>query len=687
MCPKQQSGKPVNKSRLLLFKMIAVSLPFVVLLLVELFLRAIGYGNDLRVFLTDQTGEYYYMNPEIGKRYFKQEINATDGNIDFFRKDKTPETIRIFVLGSSVALGFPYMYNGAFPRMLNYRLQRQYPDKNIEVINLSLSGINSYAVLDMAKKVVDYQPDAVMIYCGQNEYHGALGVASSGSFGNSSFFIKAFILSKQSRLMQWVYNLVYSKPKDDISTDLYRTLMERLASGQTVEYGSEKFQRGLQQFEDNITGILEIFNKHHIPVFIGNLVTNMKDLHPFISGTGENKANPAFENEFERAKDFLARNDTVHALDAFTKAYALDSLHAGCCFHIGTLEYARGNYDKAKAFFTKAKQYDQLRFRAPEEFNVFLEKVSHEFDHVHFVDVCKAFETESPHGIVGDETLLEHVHPNLHGYSLMADAFLKSYIGTGMMRDLRRSDIPEDTIIRQYPVSKFDTVYGYISNILLRENWPFNEPLPTPTAGEKTYEGKVAGGFAVRQYSWKEAMEKLYSHYMANKQYGEALIIAEGLCLEYSHVVSYHEMAAKLALQIQDDDRYFFYLSKIWRAFTQNYPIAEQLFITALKNDKPELAIPYIEYGIQHSGRGSVLTPLKLSAEEIVALKSRLPANPQETDINSNIHILNQIAGLYVKFSNFEAGQKYARQVLAIDAGNQTAKAYLEIIEKESKNQ
>jgi len=42
----------------------------------------------------------------------------------------------------------------------------------------------------MAKEVINYQPDAVMVYCGQNEYHGALGVASSGSIGSSSFFIK-----------------------------------------------------------------------------------------------------------------------------------------------------------------------------------------------------------------------------------------------------------------------------------------------------------------------------------------------------------------------------------------------------------------------------------------------------------------------------------------------------------------
>ena len=150
---KAKSRPRINSGNVLLFKIIAIVLPFIVLLIAELSLRVAGYGNDLSLFLTDKTGKYYYLNPQIGKRYFTQEVNATNGNMDFFRKDKTPGTLRIFVLGSSTAIGFPYMYNGAFPRMLNYRLQRHYPELNIEMINLSLTAINSYAVLDMAKEL------------------------------------------------------------------------------------------------------------------------------------------------------------------------------------------------------------------------------------------------------------------------------------------------------------------------------------------------------------------------------------------------------------------------------------------------------------------------------------------------------------------------------------------------------
>ena len=96
-----KSSDPKSADRNWKFKIIAVALPFAILILIEVLLRLAGYGNDLRLFKTDETGKFYYLNPQIGKRYFTQEINATNGNMDFFKKEKSPGTLRIFVLGSS----------------------------------------------------------------------------------------------------------------------------------------------------------------------------------------------------------------------------------------------------------------------------------------------------------------------------------------------------------------------------------------------------------------------------------------------------------------------------------------------------------------------------------------------------------------------------------------------------------
>lgn len=611
-----------------LFKLIAISLPIVALLLVEVILRIAGYGNDLSLFLTDQTGKYYYMNPQIGKRYFTQEVNATDGNIDFFKKEKTPGIIRIFVLGSSTALGFPYMFNGAFPRMLNYRIQRNNPEAKIEIINLSLSAINSYAVLDIAKELDNYQPDMVLIYTGQNEYHGTLGIASSSKFGNHPFLIELFIYSKQSRLMQLIYHAIYDSKKVDRSTNLNLTLMERLASGQQIPFGSKQYEAGLTQFERNMNKILDQFTSRKTPVFVGTLTTNERGIHPFMSQLADSTKETEWNQLFAKGQQQLKKGDTLQAMNSFLAANKLDSTYAECQFQLGNTSYSQGHYMDAKKYYINAKELDQLRFRAPEAFNRIIRKVASGRPSVVVTDVAKAFEMASPHHIVGKELLLEHVHPNLTGYHLMADAFYQSMTAANVIPATPSVTLPENLIYEQTPLSRFDTIFGYISTILLKENWPFNEQLPKPTMAEQTYEGKVAGGFAVRQYSWNVGMEKLYNYYVKNKDYPNALRIAEGECLEFPYTVIYFERAAKLAQSVNDQQRALFYLEKIWLNFVKNNEIAQQLVLSALKLDDQQKALSYINYLIINSSSNQSFVELRNDVSRMVELKKQISKNP-----------------------------------------------------------
>ena len=87
------------------------------------------------------------------------------GNVEiFFGKKKQKNTFRIFVLGESAAMGFPYPNNISFQRMLKYQLQKTNPDKDIEIINLALTAINSYTFYDFAQELVHFEPDAIFIY-------------------------------------------------------------------------------------------------------------------------------------------------------------------------------------------------------------------------------------------------------------------------------------------------------------------------------------------------------------------------------------------------------------------------------------------------------------------------------------------------------------------------------------------
>ncbi|HZE84949.1 MAG TPA: hypothetical protein VE035_11620, partial [Puia sp.] len=123
-----------------MFRLIGILIPFLLIFILEVLLRIFHYGDDLSLFMeypADKT--YLVMNPAASKKYFTHQANATTGNIEPFKKEKDGNTLRIFVLGESTTIGYPYFHNGSFHRWLQYRLMHEFPDKNFEIINTSLT--------------------------------------------------------------------------------------------------------------------------------------------------------------------------------------------------------------------------------------------------------------------------------------------------------------------------------------------------------------------------------------------------------------------------------------------------------------------------------------------------------------------------------------------------------------------
>jgi len=601
-----------------IYKTVAFLLPFIFLFLIELSMRLFGYGYNVDLFIEDETGEYYLMNPDISKKYFTIEENATIGNRERFSKIKKPETMRFFVLGASSSLGYPYMHNGSFPGMLKYRLQFAYPDVNFEIINLSLTAVNSYSLYDFSKQLTQYAPDAVFIYAGHNEYYGALGVASTSTIGRNPKIVRAIIAAKKFKLVQWVSRIaIKMKGSDQRITDYTLTLMERMTEEQSIPYQSAVFRQGIKQFDCNIHDILEIFNKSQIPVYIGNLVSNQKDQKPFISASGEFDADLQFEK--------------------------------------GNEAYLQGNYSKAKEHFILAKEYDELRFRAPEEMNEIIRKYSDKFNNVTLVDVLELLEKNSPHGIIDSTLLLEHVHPNLKGHRLISDAFYNALDASELFSGKKNNDFSLCIDAEDYPFTSYDIIYGEIIVLLLKELWPFNEPMPEDDPSRiKTYEEQLAGATAVKQITWSQAMQELYKYYEQQGNKTGALRIMERMSLNSPYNENYLEQSGKLCLQLNEDIKARFYFMKMY-TLNPSSNAASNIAIALLKMDMPDKAMPYIDRVVQDSKSKVDFLPLKLIVEEIIALKQQLSANPENPELRK------EIAYRYQSIGNSKAASLYAK--------------------------
>ncbi len=112
-----------------LFFVVTLLFPVVFFVLLELGLRWSGYGPDLSLFITDvQNGkQYHLMNPEVKSRYFYRVPFSPSTSPDYFLVPKPAGTFRIFCLGGSTTVGFPYYYNTSFSSFLRDRLRRLFP--------------------------------------------------------------------------------------------------------------------------------------------------------------------------------------------------------------------------------------------------------------------------------------------------------------------------------------------------------------------------------------------------------------------------------------------------------------------------------------------------------------------------------------------------------------------------------
>ena len=617
--------KPPGNKRETLFRLIALSLPFVFLLLVELALRWADYGYNLRLFVDDpQRPGYLIMNPDASKKYFITQENATIGNQEPFLKEKPPGTVRIFVLGESTTVGYPYLHNGSFHRWLQYRLLHSVPDTQFEIINLSLTAVNSYTVRGFAEEITDYQPDAVLIYTGHNEYYGAMGVGSTSQLGGNVGLVRVLLGLRHSRLVQGIYRAVAWVRSSGAKVDVRENLMKRMAAEQQIPYASEIYAQGIAQFEQNMDATLRQLDGLGIPVFVGTLVSNEKDLKPFISAM--EPAEASAQAQFEQGQKALATGDTA----------------------------------RARSLFIKAKELDMLRFRAPERMNGIISELSAKYPNVHRVAVREMFLNNSKAGIVGAETMLEHVHPNLYGYALMSDAFYEKMKETGFLQVPAAGEMPFAQLLTQMPVTRLDSLKGVYEVEVLKSGWPFNEPLPPAPQREKTLEEQLAGALVVRQMAWDVAMTQLLAFYQNQQDPAKTLRVAEALALEHATSPAYFRQAGKLALAARAPQKAQTYLARSF-ALAPDAEVARDLAISYLKSDQPAQARPYVQHAAASSEPMRQLLPL---VEGVIAARQSLAGD------SGSVAAYQRVAQAYLAFANAEAAMGYVEKAEKLDAGN-----------------
>ena len=466
---------------------VVLALPFVLLGGTELALRLAGYGQDREpLFIpSPQQPAYLQANPRAVTRFFADPAQAPTLSIEtaYFPARKAPGTLRIFVQGESSAAGFPYGLGAALAGVLDQRLEREYPEREIEVISTAMAAVNSYALVDFVDEIIAQQPDAVLVYVGHNEFLGILGVGSAMRLASTPGLTRALLAVRDWRLFQlmsrayarWRPTAVPPAPGPGDS------LMARVTGERSIPLQSGSFSRGLRQFEDNLGRLLAKYRTAGVPVFVGTLVSNESDQPPLAVLAGvETEAAGAARTAYHAAQD---------AEEA-------------------------GNHGAAREGYAWARDLDPLRFRAPAAFDEVIRRAA-DAHGATVVDVHAAFAAASEHGLIGDGLLLEHVHPNLDGYFLLADAFYDALIAHGMLGGTP-AQVSDADARAGMPVSDVDRYLGDYKVLRIKAGWPFAPTYREPALPPPATEGeRLAQELYHQRTTWPQAQETLRRYYRA----------------------------------------------------------------------------------------------------------------------------------------------------------------------------
>ena len=392
------------------------------LLLTEIALHLAGAGFTPRFFLRGEDG-YLHANRHFGRIFFPERL-VREGVAVRLADPKPQGTFRIFVLGESAAMGFPSPRFG-FPRALEVMLREAFPGKNIEVVNVAMAGINSHAVRRIAQECAALEPDAFVIYMGNNEVVGPFGPGTV--FGGATTSLvqaraaMALRTTKTGQLLDaWMDKLG--------GRDEAKWGGMGMFTNQRVPQDHPAMPAVYDNFRRNLQDILQ--STGGLPTILCTVAVKLEDFPPLVG---------------EKARRVYAEAEAAEE---------------------------RGDTARADALFSQARDLDELRFRADSEINRIIREEKPQAN-VTLVDAEEIFSAQSAPEKRG--FFWEHVHLDFPGNYLLARS-----VADALVPSLRRFFATEpvpwaegDTIARKLGYTPAEELVAATDIAKMMTNPPF----------------------------------------------------------------------------------------------------------------------------------------------------------------------------------------------------------------------
>ena len=443
--------------RKLLFRLLAILIGLTPFLLCEAALRVggwqstdavhdpfVGFTEILPLFQSNSDGTHYEVSPS---------------RLPLFRPDsflikKPANEFRIFCIGGSTVQGRPFAIETAFSSWLEMNLAVTDPSKDWQVINCGGVSYASYRLAPIMDEIVNYEPDLIVLYTGHNEF---LEDRTYRTIRETPAWVAhphAYLsrLRTYSFLRRWIVG-------DDSTPKSENTLPSDVEARLDFKNGMEQYTRDRQwkqdvvlHFESNFRRMISTAQAANVPIIVCKPTCNLRDSPPFKSENSETLSQYSLER-FETWKSELETETNPprtreSARSILQTMLDCDREHAMTHFRFATLCLADGDIDLAREHFLEAKEQDICPLRATEPIYQAIARVTRETDSP-TVDIQAAFAKRASDGIAGGETLIDHVHPTIHGHQLIAGMLVHQMQIMGLVENVQ-SESRDAEVGKQY---------------------------------------------------------------------------------------------------------------------------------------------------------------------------------------------------------------------------------------------
>lgn len=446
---------PLSGPRKLVYGiLLGTGLAVLLLAAMEGALRLVGWGHDPafhRRAVTPDGEEVYRENRWVTAPYFTPELVRRPQP---FRLpvEKSPAAYRIFVLGSSAAMGDPEP-SFSIARVLEELLAAAYPEIHFEVVNAGITAVNSHVVRRIAADAAELAPDLFIVYEGHNEVIGPFGPATVFTpFLESPRLIRLLDTVRRTRLGQVTHAALQGRRGTEREWGGLQMFLD-----QQIAVDDPRLEVTRAAFRANLEAIVAAGRRAGARTLLCTVLSNQRDFAPFRSGHRAGLGAPElaeWEAHVEAGHAELAAGRVAAAERCYRLALAIDDQHADLTFRLARLVLSQRRTEEARVLFQRALDLDQLRFRTDSRLNAEIRRI--EVAGAELVDLEAVAAAASAGGIIGDEWLLEHVHLSFSGTYLVA----RELFGRAGQDLLRRGRTP--VVVRDaLPVEEVRRRLGY----------------------------------------------------------------------------------------------------------------------------------------------------------------------------------------------------------------------------------